>query len=191
MEQQQEQRGTHCAILRGIARLSDPHYNEERHKMFVSGYHMPPIDRHSLHHLVSFLDAQPRADADVPQVVVTELTLQGVRLSNPSEDGLEVLCSFFSRRSDTTLTKVSLVCCNFGTSENALQLLAAFQTNTTVIDLEISHRIRNLDGAALGNALSSWMQNIPQLQRLACTRCCLRGVEVVRAFQPALQTNRT
>jgi Leucine Rich repeat len=124
--------------------------------------------------------------------VITKLNLYDVKLvSDPSPDGgLNVLKDFFGR-SDTTLTNVTLVyCCNFGSQEDASQLLAAFHTNRTVTDLTI-RQIQNLEGGAvLGNSLSGLMQNMSQLQRLLLIDGNL-GVEGVRAFQPALQANRT
>jgi hypothetical protein len=112
----------------------------------VDGYNKPRIDRRSLEHLVDFLD-----NGDSHKV--TELVIADFCLLQPFDGGLEILRSFFAR-SDTTLTKVRLYCCTFGSAQEASQLLAAFQTNTTVTDLAI-HTIVNLQGAALGN-LSFW-----------------------------------
>jgi Leucine Rich repeat len=141
------------------------------------------VDRRSLQHLVDFMD-----NSDSREVAITELWFFCVRLSEPSDGGLDVLRTFFSR-SDTTLTKVCLYYCNFGSAQDASQLLAAFETNRTVTDLTI-HQIGNLQGVMLGDCLSSLLQNMPQLQRLACTLCSL-GVDGVHAFQPSLQANRT
>jgi hypothetical protein len=105
---------------------------------------------------------------------------------------LEVLCTFFSR-SDTTLTKVTLSSCDFGTAQDSSQLLAAFESNRTVTDLTLSNGIRNLEGAALGASLSSLMQNMPQLQRLeyASPRSALRveGRNPCYAAWPAIESD--
>jgi hypothetical protein len=142
------------------------------------------IDRHSWQHVVDFLDNVDGSH----EVFITEMVLHYCRLvSNPSDGGWEVLRTFFAR-SDTILTKVTLDYCDFGTLENDfLELLAAFQTNRTVSDLTINGT-HNLRGAVLGACFSGLMQNMPQLQRLECSGL---GVEGVRAFQPALQANRT
>jgi Leucine Rich repeat len=102
---------------------------------------------------------------------------------------LNVLKDFFGR-SDTTLTKVTLDECAFGTTEDTSQLLAAFHTNRTISDVEIFY-IFALQGAALGNSLSGLLQNMSKLQNLDC-HCRQLDVEgVLRAFQPALRANRT
>jgi Leucine Rich repeat len=108
---------------------------------------------------------------------------------HPSDGSLNVLRDFFAR-SDTTLTKVTLHQCNFGSQQDAEQLLAAFHTNRTVVDLSIRFRVANLQGAALGNFVSAILQNMPQLQRLSCHGCSL-GAEGARGFQSALQANPT
>jgi hypothetical protein len=184
-EQQQQQQRLHSidtSILYGIVRLADRRYRDERHKLIVSVFFSAArMDRRSLQHLVHFLD-----NGDSHEV--TELVLCHVFTLQPSDGGLEVLRSFFAR-SDTTLTKVRLESCNFGQAEDASQLLMAFQTNTTVTDLEIRD-IAILQDAAFGNCLCDLLQNAPQLQRLDCSLCSLR-VEGIRAFQPALQANRT
>jgi Leucine Rich repeat len=74
------------------------------------------------------------------------------------------------------------------TNKTASQLLAAFHTNRTVTDISISNRMQ--ESTSLGSCLFGLMQNMPQLNRLDCSHSVL-GVEGVRAFQPALQTNRT
>jgi hypothetical protein len=117
-------------------------------------------DRHSLDHLVNFLDNQQNSSGDVRVVVVvvvvvTELELEAVRLlpsahlgNHPSDaegggdgddDGsaLEALRAFCFARSDTKLTKVSLFECDFGQQEQATQLVAAFHTNRIVVDVAI------------------------------------------------------
>jgi hypothetical protein len=67
-------------------------------------------------------------DSGEEHSAVTELALYVVELTYPSDGGLDVLRTFFSR-SDTTLTKVFRSHCDFGSQEDASQLLAAFQTN--------------------------------------------------------------
>jgi hypothetical protein len=52
-------------------------------------------------------------------------------IRHPLDGGLDVVRAFFSR-SDTTLAKVTLRCCNFGTSQDVAQLLAALLTTWTV-----------------------------------------------------------
>jgi hypothetical protein len=148
------------------------------------GYHIveEPIDQGSLQHMVDFLDSGEHS-------VVTELVLDNVKLTQPSGGGLDILRAFFSSRSDTTLTKVVLWHCDFGSHEGASKLLAAFQNNRTVVDLAIC-RIKNFEGAALGMSLYHILQDVPQLQRLNCTERFL-GVDGVRAFQPGLQADRT
>jgi Leucine Rich repeat len=206
-EPQQEQ--LHRAIVSGIARcrLYDPaarHRDHERrrHTLSVMGWTTPRIlDRHSWQHLVDFLNNAAAVVDDDESVVVepttvtttTQLELCDIRLlTNPNTDGgLNVLQRFFSR-GDTTLTKVEMYGCDFGTAQDAAQLLAAFQTNATVTDLTI-RRIENLEEATLGNSLSGLMRaNVIalQLHRLDCTCSSLRAAGV-RAFQPSLQTNRT
>jgi Leucine Rich repeat len=181
-----ESQQLHGGVLNAIARLTDRHHRKERHTLMLSEAEVGtygPVDRYSLQHLVTFLD-----NGDSHEV--TELVLEGVELvSDPSPDGgLDVLRNFFAR-SDTTLTKVTLSCCHFGSQEDTSQLLAAFQTNRSVLDLAII-RIRSLHGAALGNSLSSLLQNMPQLRRLDC-HCSRLRVEGIQALQPGLRSNRT
>jgi hypothetical protein len=198
-EEQQQQETFHEAVLVGIARLDDPHpfvYRERRHMLSIgSGYGKLRMDRCSLQYMVDFVD---NGDDSHKDLVITKLSLEAIHLSHPyfyyyhddsgpSDSGLQVLCTFFAR-SDTTLTKATLKGCDFGNTEETAQLISSFQTNRTVTDLTV-HGIRYLRGVELGNSLSSLIQNMPQLQRLACSGLC--GVEGVRAFQPALQANLT
>jgi hypothetical protein len=185
----------HQSVLNAIARVSDPRCRaEDRHNLQVYLLLVWPddgderiIDRQSLEYLVDFLDNH----RDSPQdVVITELGLyHELRLAEPSDGRVNVLTNLFSR-SDTTLTKVALALHYFGSQQGATRILAAFHTNRTVTDLTIIRRIPNLEGGALGSCLASLLQNMPQLQRLVCRNGDL-CVEGVRAFQPALQMNRT
>jgi hypothetical protein len=190
-QQQQQQQREHTRQQRSQQQ------QQQHHALVVYASHdVPPVDRRSWEYLVTYLEdirlnPPPVHGEQVAGMIATELELAGIRLPNPSDDGsLQVLCEYFSRRSHTTLlTKVTLHACNFGNTEDASQLLTAFQTNRTVTDLTIDS-IRNVGGAALGTCLSALLQNMPQLQRLDCKRGCLR-MEGVCAFQRALQTNRT
>jgi Leucine Rich repeat len=144
-------------------------------------------------HLVHFLlDNNHGDESHEEEVVITELELNDVELSWPFGGGSQVLRDFFAR--STTVTKVELCACYFGSQEEALQLLAAFETNTTVTDLTLID-IANLGsgplgGAAHGACLSNLMQNMTQLQLLQCSGRHL-GVEGVRAFQPGLRSNQS
>jgi hypothetical protein len=177
-------RRRHRSILQGIARLSNPNHRMERQTLIVDGHDEPPVDRQSWEHLVTFLDRHDSHE-------VTELRLQNLELAQPSDGGLEVLCTFFSR-SDTSLTKVALrKRNNFGGEEGTSQLISAFETNRTVTELIYSGVKGHLNGAALGTQLSCLMQSMPQLQRLDCFLSHTMHVEGVMALQPALQGNRT
>ena len=92
MDQQQQE--LHKSILNGLARVANPHrhYGAERHKLLIFALCRPPVDRHSLDHLVNFLDNQHNSGCG-EVVVVTELELEAVRLlptlGNPSDgDGV-------------------------------------------------------------------------------------------------------
>jgi Ran GTPase-activating protein (RanGAP) involved in mRNA processing and transport len=199
MGQQQQRQSPpqiHRGVLDGIARLANPIHRRQRHMLIVTGHN---LDRRSLQHLVDFLEknknnnnnnnnGQNGDDSHEEAIVITELPLLDIALSEPSDGGLIVLRDFFSR-SDTALTKVTLSWSYFGTAEEASHLIAAFQTNRTVTDLTI-RQISNLRGSALGNCLSGVLQHMPQLERLCCSWSALR-VEGIRALQPALQANRT
>jgi hypothetical protein len=202
---EQQQQNIHRSVFACIARHDDDDddddddsrytHRDERHKLWINNLIRTAIDRRSVQYVVDFLDKNSSGcsgeddDGDTHGVVViTELELLYWRLLYPSDGGLDVLRAFFAR-SDTTLTKVTLDVCNFGTAEDASQLLAAFHTNRTVIDLTI-YAIQNLEGSSLGTSLSVLLQNMPQLQRLGCyhNRLFLEGL---RAMQPALRANRT
>jgi hypothetical protein len=147
----------------GTARHEDSWYRWERHDLVINGQDKPPIGRSSLEHLVDFIDS----GVDSHEVTASELLLYQVRLiSDPSHDGgLNVLREFFAR-SDTMLTKVALQWCRFGSQEDTSRLLAAFQTNRIVSDLNIE--IRTMEGDALEACLAGLLRNMPQLQRLSC-----------------------
>jgi hypothetical protein len=105
-QQQEPQQPIHRDVLDGIARLDDPEYRAERHKLIVRfpGFYNIPlffVVRQSLQHLVDFLDDCH----DNAREEITELELHDVELREPSDGGLEVLCTFFAR-SDTTLKKL-------------------------------------------------------------------------------------
>jgi hypothetical protein len=59
-------------------------------------------------------------------------------------------------------SRFTLSDCDFGSVEDTSRLIAAFQTNKTVTDLNID-RIRLLKGTALGNCISGLLQNNKQL----------------------------
>jgi hypothetical protein len=87
-QQQQQQRPLDRGVLDGIARLKDPRYRAESHKLWIDGYSrrvapQPPIDRRGLEHLVDFLDSNNGGD----EVIITELVLDHVQLSEPSDGG--------------------------------------------------------------------------------------------------------
>lgn len=157
-----------------------------------------PIDRRSLQHLVDFLSLgeqqQQQPPPPPPQplplagVVVTELQLLHVNLvSDPCPDGgVNVLRDFFAR-SDTTLTKVMLRHCNFGNAQEASRLVTAFQSNRTVVDLEIKE-IQYVDGPVLGTCLSSIVQN-NVIQRLKCSLCITSDSQILPAMQHGLSAN--
>jgi hypothetical protein len=133
MEQEQPQQPPpqiHRGVLEGIARLTHHLHSEVRHKLWIRGFDKPPVDRQSLHHLVDFYHTHHRDTNDV--VVISELELDLVRLSHPADGGLNILSTFFSGSNTTTLTKVALKYCDFGTNqEDASQLLAAFTQTAT------------------------------------------------------------
>jgi hypothetical protein len=167
-QQQQQQPRIHPAVLTSIACLRLWSHCMERHRLYVEGFYngvtSACMDRHSLQYLVNFLENHHRHE----EVVISELKLHLIKLiSDPSPDGgLDVLRNFFAR-SNMTLTKIIFDHCRFGEEAVALQFLSALYTNQTVTDLSIQI-IKTLQGAALGNALSGLMQNMPQLQRLEC-----------------------
>jgi hypothetical protein len=104
MEVGQQQQHINPSVLYSIARISDPRFREVRHMLWVGGSNQTPfLDRRSLQHVVHYLAERPK---------VTELELHCIQLSYPSDGGLQVLRTFFSR-SDTTLTKVTLNHCTF------------------------------------------------------------------------------
>jgi hypothetical protein len=138
---------------------------------------MLPVDQPSFLHLFEFLDSPQRDataaaaaaaddDDDDEQLVVTDLELEFVELSEPPDGGLNSMRTFFSR-SDTTLTRVSLWACNVGGEGEVKQLLSVFHTNRTVVELQISHT-NNVRGVALGACLSDLLLTMKQLQTLNC-----------------------
>jgi Leucine Rich repeat len=154
-----------------------------------------PINVRSLQHLVDFLLAEEETTPPPPQFQDAH-RFKGVRLLNPSDGGTNVLRDYFAR-SDTTLTRIKLSNCNFGTVEETVRIIGAFQTNRTVSDLTISTIInreallarpllRNTVYAALGNSLSGLMRNMSQLQRLDCVHIVIWVWK-----EPGLQANRT
>jgi hypothetical protein len=182
-QQQQPQLALHRAVAEAIAR--DPRRPRTKRQDLIvfdlKHSQEPPIDRRSFQHLIDFINnsnnGADRGDGDddddddthEAKVEITKLQLNCVRLSqHPSDGGFNVLRDFFARSDTTTLTRIELHICFFGTAEDAAQLLAAFQTNRSVTDLSIRF-ILKLSGATLGSCLSTLMQNMPQLQRLICS----------------------
>jgi hypothetical protein len=135
-QSQQQQQPLHRAFLSVIERLSDPRCSrEERQNLRVYSYNKPPIDRGSWQHLVDFVENRHGYGE---QVMITELELLCVKLiTDPSDGGLTGLREFFAKSHKTTLTKVTLNECEFGTEQDASQLFASFHTNRTVVDLTI------------------------------------------------------
>jgi hypothetical protein len=143
-QQHQQQQPLHRGVLEGIAWLADPRYpRQERHKLVVYGYDEPPVDRHSLQHLVDFLN---NVDSHT-EVARTELKLVHVQLvSDPSGGGLNVLRDFFAR-SDTRLTEITLKSSSLCSREDVSGLFAAVHANRTVTDMKID-RIESTMGKA-------------------------------------------
>jgi Leucine Rich repeat len=84
-------------------------------------------------------------------------------------------------------------CCIFGSQQDVEQLLAAFHTNRTIMDLTIV-KIGYVNGWALGACLSALLLNMPNLQRLAFSvgdSFVHFGVYGFRALQPGLRVNTT
>jgi hypothetical protein len=111
--QQQQRQLVHRSIRIGIARLSNPVHEKDRHILIVDtdlyranvhDYYW--VDRYSWQHLVHFLN---NVD-DSHQVVIRELKLLNVRLRVASDGGLQVLIDFFSSN-ETSLTTVSFCDC--------------------------------------------------------------------------------
>jgi hypothetical protein len=70
-----QQQQLHSGVLDGIARLSDPRYRDERHKLTVRAYYPPVrVNRRSLQHLSRLSH----------EVAITELDRE---LSHPSDGG--------------------------------------------------------------------------------------------------------
>jgi Leucine Rich repeat len=176
-----EQGNIHPRILDGIRLFQERKQQQKSQQQWLSKFTAYNVDRQSVQCLVDFQSGDTHD--------IAGLELHFFSLAQPSDGGLNVLCDFFAR-SDTTLTKVSLQHCDFGSQQDASQLLAAFETNTTVTDIEIE-RICHLEYAALGNSLSGLMQNMPQLQRLSCSCTINLCMEGVRALQPGLRNNQT
>jgi hypothetical protein len=78
-----------------------------------------------------------------------------------------------ARRSDTTLTKVSLFPGDADSQQVAAELLAAFQTNRTVVDLEISGLASFCDETMTAYlSIDNWIGNFNGciLQSVICAR---------------------
>jgi hypothetical protein len=124
------------------------------HRLVIDG--VQSVSRQSVQYLVEFLQGDTHD--------VTELVLIFVVLAQPSDGGIDVLRSLFA--APTTLTKITLDNhCNFGSGQDASQLIAALQTNPLVTNLTIAD-INHLHGVALGNCISRVLQNHTTLQRL-------------------------
>jgi hypothetical protein len=188
MEQQQEV--LHPSIRDGLRGLSDEIVIEIAQDYFDDNDD-PRIDRRSWEHLIHVLERE-QSSRGKKQPVKHHLKLKNVKLPGnwnyPSDGSLDVLRSFFAR-SDTTVTRVTLWECDFGTAQEASLLLAAFRTNRTVTDLCIKG-IDKLRGAAFGNSLSGLLQNMSQLERLDSAFCDWDGL-TLRALLPGLRSNRT
>jgi Leucine Rich repeat len=209
-QQQQPQASVviHRAVLNGIAHCLENRRRlcDQRHKLHVVGVkkHARVVARRSLEFLVDFMDNGSGSSSQ--QHDVTSLELGTIRLSSSSNNsssnplpagagaadddgGLEVLRSLFAR-SDTSLTRVRLFDCDFGTAQEALHLVSAFESNRTISDLTFSG-IVNLEGtAALGNALCGLLQQ----QNASLQRLKYRGSMLdagIVALQPGLSTNQT
>jgi Leucine Rich repeat len=169
-------------LLRQIQDDDDDENSDEEHTNRLIIRDATFVDRQSLQYLVDFLqDDESTHD-------VTELEL--LFFSFPLHGGLNVLCDFFANQ--TTLIAIRMEHCDFGSIHENLQLFAAMQRNRFVIDLNLNidaRRITDLRDAVLGNCISGFLLNMPQLQRLGLAKTWLNA-ETVRAFQPALRSNR-
>jgi hypothetical protein len=189
MEQQQDE-DIHPRILALIRRLQQEWEGVEQqdedllHQHRLSLTYASSVNRQSVQYFVDFLS---REEEPTARHVVTELELSDFSLLQPSDGGMNVLCDFLANQMTLTTVKITHRC-NFGTTEEASRLLAAFQTNRTVTDLTI-YSICNREGsAALGTCLSALLQNMPQLHRLELNFYTSDGI---RAMQPGLRTNRS
>jgi hypothetical protein len=98
--------------------------------------HKPRVNRQSVQYLVDFLDDSARHSE---AAAITTLHLNEVGLvEKPSDGGLQILRTFFSKSSNMTPTKVKLTCCHFGNEQETLQLFVSFHTNRTVTDLKLA-----------------------------------------------------
>jgi hypothetical protein len=153
------QRGVHPCILKPIRRLQllsadgdEGEEDDQQHILCI--FDAKDVSFQSVQYLVDFLNG------DTHQI--TELILNVFSLSHPPDGGVDVLQGLFAN--NLTLTKIRLNRCQFGNEEEAIQLLAALQENRTVNYLAIDD-IQNLeDKATLGNCISGFLLNMPQLQ---------------------------
>jgi hypothetical protein len=90
------------------------------------------VDRQSVQYLADFLSGDAHK--------VTELVLCFFSLLQPSDVALNVLCDLFAN-GNSTITSVELLAMNFGTAEEASQLIAAVQSNRLITDLSIGRSI--------------------------------------------------
>ena len=77
-QQQRDPQQLHPAVLDGIARLADPRYREDRHKLVVcfdGSNTRSPIVRCSSQHLVDFLD-----NRDAHEEIIADLYLESIFL---------------------------------------------------------------------------------------------------------------
>jgi hypothetical protein len=93
MEEEQQQ-PLHSGVVDGIARLADPRYREERHKLCVDCCSkVQPVDRRSLEHLAIFLENHRDAHE---VLMITELVLFAFRLS--PDGGFECVERLFCKK---------------------------------------------------------------------------------------------
>lgn len=142
--------------------------------------HAQNVNRQSVQYLVDFInkDSNP----------VEVFALFSVSLSVPCDGGWQVLRDFFRT---TSVSTIDLSWCKFGsTTQEALQLLAEFKTNTSVTDLRICN-ISNLDNVSLGSYFSDLLQSQTHLQKLDCSYNCFRDTGgIVVPLHRGLRDNR-
>jgi Leucine Rich repeat len=160
-------------------------------------------DRASLEHLADYMNNNNNnnnddsSSSDGDDSCRDRISFESCTLLRPSDGGGRVLRDLLA-----TMPKVvSFRSCDFGSREEATQLLAALQTNPCITDLTLG-RIVNVGSAELGACLSGMLRrNRPTLLLLNCSWHGLfpaeRGVnhplrtDLGRAVQQGLRFNQT
>jgi hypothetical protein len=181
------EQGIHHAVLSGIYRRLHPIADseddrlEQQETLYISRESSEPVDRPSAEYIVNHIIHIHLYPHPVKKLILDQVIL--------SDEALDVLCDLFATDVTPALTQVELYLCRFSRTDWLPQLIASFQTNTSVTDFKIEAHFDE-ESTLDSDILAGLIENNPYMLKIALEEITFQLGNEDRLRQ-ALQRNRT